>query len=122
MEKIIDCRGDALAIAPSGLEWNDDILWPSPCKGLSMYPVQYLKGDRFSALRYRVDNGQWREPVSALIWETRTGIIEQVMTLPEYRGQGIAKQLLALARAHIGTIRHSENLTHDGKAWAHKVG
>lgn len=51
----------------------------------------------------------------------RTYTIEGVYTLEGHRRQGFAKQLLAVARFTLGAVKHSDNLTPDGKAWRDSV-
>lgn len=119
----IDCRGDLFAPIFAGLEWQGDILTPTGCKALSAFPgIQYAKGTRYHCVRYTIAEGSHRFCVAVLCWDGLTGAIESVHVLPDYRRQGIARQLLALAR-HAGfTVRHSDDLTPDGQAWAQSVG
>lgn len=65
------------------------------------------------------------EPVSGLLinpyTRVRTYQIDGVYTSDSYRRLGYAKQLLAIARHMFGTVKHSDNLTVDGKAWRNSV-
>ena len=81
-----------------------------------------MRGNQYACLRYTVEEGSHRFCAGVLCWDTLTGIVESVAVHPDYRRQGIARQLLAIGRAYCGHIRHSENLTPDGHAWAHSVG
>ncbi len=63
--------------------------------------------------------------VSALLLNpynrVRTYQIDGVFTLKGNRRKGYAKQLLAVARYVIGTVKHSDNLTESGEAWLNSV-
>lgn len=65
------------------------------------------------------------EPLSGLIIDPfnqiRSYTITGVYTLPEHRRNGMAKQMLAIARHLFGNVKHSDNLTEDGKAWRDSV-
>ena len=47
--------------------------------------------------------------------------IVSVYTKPDKRRQGIAKQLLVIARLTLGTVYHSDNLTEKGRLWRNSV-
>jgi len=51
----------------------------------------------------------------------RTYQIDAVYTLESHRRQGLAKQLLLVARYTLGTVNHGDNLTVSGKAWRDSV-
>lgn len=65
------------------------------------------------------------EPVSALfldpLGQKRTYTIKAVYTAPQERRKGKARELLAVARMLIGTVKHSDDLTVTGLAWRDKV-
>lgn len=51
----------------------------------------------------------------------KTYTIDAVYTLTAYRRMGYAKQLLAVARFTLGTVKHSDNLTGIGEQWRNSV-
>ncbi|NBT57356.1 N-acetyltransferase [bacterium] len=65
------------------------------------------------------------KPVSALQVVSRDGMnghVANVYTLPEYRKQGFAKELLDRARQGFESITHSKDLSTLGAIWKGKVG
>lgn len=63
-------------------------------------------------------------PVSALQVMTMPdgrNVIANVYTVPELRKQGAANALLQTARAQLGGVQHSENLSPAGRAWMQRV-
>lgn len=120
-----DCRGDCLQWGGLYLDWNGETM--RIAKNARLFrlapSVRFFEGRRFTALQYvHRDGSAIAAPVAALIWGKATGEIETVYTRPEFRGQGLARQLLAMARACVAPVRHSPHLTPDGAAWAAKVG
>lgn len=68
-------------------------------------------------------------PVSGLLLNAsrvrsgqQSAIISEVHTLPEYRRHGYAAKLLSTAREYFRSVKHSRDLTSDGKKWKRKVG
>lgn len=70
---------------------------------------------------YVSQNGCCLEPYGACLVVDETGTIESVYTMPEHRRQGIAKQLLAIAKVYVGDVKHSDNLTTEGRLWRDSV-
>lgn len=79
----------------------------------------------------------WRDHVGTirLVYRGQSGLllgrdvqgngytIKAVYTDPAARRYGYARCLLWVARNVLGvSVRHSQNMTDDGKAWAHSVG
>lgn len=119
-----DCRGDCLQWGGMGVDWAGD--WLRPAKNARVFTlapsVRLFEGASFYALQYVHFDGGIRYPVAGLVWSKQTGEIETVYTMPAFRGQGLARDLLAVGRACVGTIRHSQNLTPAGQEWVNKVG
>lgn len=120
-----DCRGDCLQWGGVGIDWAGD--WLRPARNAKLFQlapaVRFFEGRRFYALQYVVHDGsQISYPIAGLVWEKEGGEIQTVYVLPELRGGGIAKDLLAVARACVGPVCHSSNCTAAGAAWAAKVG
>lgn len=65
------------------------------------------------------------EPVSALfldpLGQKRTYTVKAVYTAPQERRQGLARQLLAVSRLLIGTVKHGQDFTDDGLLWRDSV-
>ena len=53
--------------------------------------------------------------------QKRTYTIKGIFTLDTYRRKGYAKQLLAVSRMLIGTVKHSDLLTIEGEKWRDSV-
>jgi hypothetical protein len=64
-------------------------------------------------------------PVSGLIINpynrVRTYQIDAIYTRERFRRQGMAKQLLLVARYTFGTVNHNDNLTISGRLWRDSV-
>lgn len=87
-------------------------------KTLSRYGLQMYK-DKAGQLRiFKAGQvGMILQPDGRKRWR-----IAHVYTCPECRRQGLAKMLLAIVRAVLGHVRHCDNLSEAGKAWALSVG
>lgn len=51
----------------------------------------------------------------------QTATIDRVYTDPKHRRRGYAKELLSAARDYFAVVKHSKDLTGDGKAWKRSV-
>lgn len=83
--------------------------------------VKYLSPHGSYRYVYYIDG----KPVSAIQIVSRDGKnaqIANVYTLPEYRRQGIAKELLNRAKQGFESIKHSQDLSTLGSIWKSKVG
>lgn len=123
--KETDCRGDCLQWGGMGIDWAGQ--WLKPARNARLFQlapsVRLFESAGFYALQFvHHDGGAIAEPVAGLVWCKATGEIETVYTMPEFRGRGLARDLLAVARACVGPVRHSQHQTPAGAAWAEKVG
>lgn len=86
--------------------------------------VKIFKCDHTRKVRLVAYN-EMREPVSALLINphhmVRTYHIDAVFTTESHRRQGMARQLLAVARFIYGSVYHSDNLTIEGEKWRDSV-
>lgn len=61
------------------------------------------------------------KPFDSCLIVDGTRTIRSVFTRPDMRRRKIAKQLLIVARIHLGKVRHSEHLTDSGELWRDSV-
>lgn len=74
-------------------------------------------GPVYSMVTARLDGIE----IGTLSWENG-GAIDDVQVAKRYQRRGVASHLLAYARWRDPDIRHSTNLTDEGRAWSQRVG
>ena len=94
-------------------------------------PERQIGNPRDGSVKFLSPHGSYRyvryvdgKPVSALQIVSRdgeNGQIANVYTVPEYRKQGFAKDLLDRARQGFESISHSKDLSSLGAIWKGKV-
>lgn len=88
-------------------------------------PLKCVKIYKDSQNRLRLVYYKDSKPLCGLLLEflgKRSGyIIKGVYTASESRRMGLARQLLVYSRLYCGKVRHSDNLTAEGKAWRDSV-
>lgn len=90
-------------------------------KGLSCIPGVKAWRDHVGTIRL-IYRGQAGLLLERDLWGSGY-TIKAVYTDPQARRMGFARSLLWVARNVLGlAVRHSQNLTEAGKAWAHSVG
>lgn len=89
-----------------------------PVKMALTIPGIYVLEDNFLRLRFVI-------PGKVALWLEKQGkrgyTIKAVYTAKECRRQGLARDMLAYARACGLKISHSQHLTTDGQAWQNAV-
>lgn len=96
--------------------------WARMASSIRVLPMQYVStgGLIFPGLS-GVAAYAGPTKVGELVWNDATGEITQVEVQAEYRRQGIATQMLTLARSIDARVHHSTTLSQDGAAWSQKV-
>jgi ribosomal protein S18 acetylase RimI-like enzyme len=104
----------------------------APASGTTQIgPERQIGSPRDGSVKFLSPHGSYRyvryvgeKPVSALqivSKDGKNGNIANVYTLPEYRKQGFARELLDRARQGFESITHSKDLSSLGAIWKGKV-
>ena len=70
---------------------------------------------------HKANDGDVLNPYDCCLIIGSDKVIQSEYTRPDKRRQGIAKQLLLVARLTLGTVYHSDNLTEKGRLWRDSV-
>lgn len=94
-------------------------------------PEKQIGNARDGSIKFLSPHGSYRyvryvdgKPVSALqivSSDGRNGQVANVYTLPEYRKQGFARELLDRAKQGFESITHSKDLSSLGAIWKQRV-